>query len=189
MFSTTQLFQNLVKLNIVDVEFCNYYRIWIWPMTLFVWWVLRLSKMLTKMTDTFDIQINNTFRTKFAHQCKFISALHAIIPINNSMQHYLFSSLELRCWVFFFFGNSHNGWYKSQRLQELRMLTLIALWDITLNVTFQDVWEYRSAMVLFSQYREDISIESIWSVDNIFRCASISWFQVVSQSVSDLFHS
>ena len=57
--------------------------------------------MLTKMTDTFDIQMNNIFRTKFAHQCKFISALHAIIPINNSMQHYLFSSLELRCRDFF----------------------------------------------------------------------------------------
>ena len=41
--------------------------------------------MLPKMTDTFDIQMNNTFTTKFAHQCKFISALHAIIPINNSM--------------------------------------------------------------------------------------------------------
>ena len=119
------------------------------PMTLFVWWVLRLSKMLTKMTDTFDIQMNNTFTTKFAHQCKFISALHPIIPINNSMQHYLFSSLELRCWVFFFFGNSHNGCYESQILQELRMLTLMALWAITLNVTFQDleqVWEYRSAI-------------------------------------------
>ena len=37
-------------------------------------------------------------------------------------------------------------------LQELRMLTLIALWGITLNVTFQDleqVWEYWSLCELY----------------------------------------
>ena len=126
--------------------------------------------MLTKMTDTFDIQINNTFRTKFAHQRKFISALHAIIPINNSMQHYLFSSLELRCWVFFFFGNSHNGCYESQILQELRMLPLIALWDITLNVTFQDLeqgWEYRPAI-----YHQKGSIVALTWVE-ILICKSV----------------
>ena len=33
---------------------------------------------------------------------------------------------------------------KSQILQELQMLTLMALWDITLNITSQDLeqWEY-----------------------------------------------
>ena len=84
--------------------------------------------MLTKMTDTFDIQMNNTFRTKFAHQRKFISALHAIIPINNSMQHYLFSSLELRCWVFFPSSEIRKmADVKNKKLEELRMLTLTAL--------------------------------------------------------------
>ena len=38
---------------------------------------------------------------------------------------------------------------KNKKLQELRILTLTALWDITLNVTSQDLKlgrEYRSAI-------------------------------------------
>ena len=76
------------------LKFCklHIYRLMMWTTLGFFINIIKTGKKSNpKMTDTFDIQMNNTFTTKFAHQCKFISALHAIIPINNStMQHYLF---------------------------------------------------------------------------------------------------
>ena len=55
---------------------------------------------------------------------------------------------ELGCWSFFLPWRFLK-WLIWKVLQELQMMTLTVLWDITLNVTSQDLeqgWEYQSAI-------------------------------------------
>ena len=68
------------------------------------------KKSNPKMTDTFDIQMNNTSRTNFAHQCRIhlcppMQKSPYIIMCNNNFFKFKTSMLGL----FSFLGNSKNG--------------------------------------------------------------------------------